>query len=96
MSKHLAWPLLSDDAALDEAISDALGRSDEYRRLSRRVRRAQDALQRAVGRKPWLLYLRLEEVVNDRVAFETRLIARWALRQARAAVRMPRRRVRRT
>ena len=96
MSEHLPWSLLSDDAALDDAISDVLGRSDEYRRLSKRVRRAQDALQRTVNRKAWLLYLRLEEVVNDRVAFETRLIARWALRQARAAVRMRRRRVRRT
>jgi hypothetical protein len=96
MHQQPMWGLLSDDSALDDVISEVLGRSDEYRRLSRRVRGAQDALQRAVGRKPWLLYLRLEEIVNDRVAFETRLIARWALRHARAAARMPKRRARQT
>jgi hypothetical protein len=51
---------------------------DAIRRLGKRVRRGQDRLERAVDRKAWARYLKLEELVNDRTSEETTLLIRWA------------------
>jgi hypothetical protein len=35
-------------------------------------------LQRAVNRRAWKTYLRLEEITNDRTSRETDMLVRWA------------------
>jgi hypothetical protein len=74
----LTTDIMNDDDALAMAINELLLGSPVVRKLSKRVRRGQDRLERAVDRKAWKLYLRLEELVNDRTSRETDLLVRWA------------------
>jgi hypothetical protein len=74
----LTAAIVNDDDALAVAISELLLGSPAVRRLSKRVRRGQDRLERAVDRRAWKRYLKLEELVNDRTSQETDLLVRWA------------------
>jgi hypothetical protein len=70
--------IVADDDTLALAIQDMILGSRAMRKLTRRVRRAQDRLQRMVHRKAWARYMILEEVVNDRASQEVELLVRWA------------------
>jgi hypothetical protein len=74
----LTAEIMNDDDALALAINELLLRSPAIRKLSNRVRRGQDRLERAVDRRAWKRYLKLEEVTNDRTSRETDLLVRWA------------------
>jgi hypothetical protein len=74
----LTAAIVNDDDALSLAIQDLLLGSPAVRKLSKRVRRGQDRLQKAVDRRAWKRYLKLEELVNDRTSRETDLLIRWA------------------
>jgi hypothetical protein len=74
----LTAAIMNDDDALAMAINELLLGSKAIRKLGERVLRAQDRLQKAVGRKAWARYLKLEEWVNDRTSRETDLLVRWA------------------
>jgi len=69
---------MNDDDALAVAVNELLLGSKSIRRLSKRVLRAQDRLQKAVDRRAWKRYLRLEVIGNDRTSQEMDLIIRWA------------------
>ncbi|MGH7295919.1 MAG: hypothetical protein ACRELB_13335 [Polyangiaceae bacterium] len=77
-SPCLTPEIVADDDALALAIQDRLLGSGAMRRLTRRVRRAQDRLQRVVNREAWARYMVLEEHVNDRSSQEVDLLIRWA------------------
>jgi hypothetical protein len=70
--------IMGDDDALALAIQDVLVKSRAMRKLTRRVRRAQDRLKRVVNGKAWARYMVLEEHVNDRASQEVELLVRQA------------------
>ncbi|MBX3210746.1 MAG: hypothetical protein KF850_01800 [Labilithrix sp.] len=72
--------ILTDDTALGDAIDKVLLASEEFRRLSGRIRRRQRELQQLVDQEGWRAYLHLEVAVNERGILESELIARWAFR----------------
>jgi predicted nucleic acid-binding Zn-ribbon protein len=74
----LTAAIADDDDALAVAVNELLMRSKTIRRLSNRIRRAQERLQEVVDRRAWERYLRLEEIINDRTNRESDLIIRWA------------------
>jgi integrase len=74
----LTAAIMNDNDALAVAVNELLVGSKTIGKLSKRVRQAQDRLQRAVDRRAWKRYLRLEEIGNDRTSQETDLIIRWA------------------
>jgi hypothetical protein len=74
----LSAAVVNDDDALALTINELLLGSKVIRKLSKRVRRAQDRLERVVDRRAWKRYLRLEETINDRTSRETDLLVRWA------------------
>jgi len=75
--------IISDDDALALAIQDMILGSRAMRKMSKRVRCAQDRLRRVVGRKAWARYMVLEEIVNDRASREVELLVRWAYEAGR-------------
>jgi hypothetical protein len=75
--------IMADDDALALAIQDVLLASRTMRKLTRRVRRAADRLQRVMNRKAWARYMVLEERVNDRTSQEVELLVRWAYQAGR-------------
>jgi hypothetical protein len=74
----LTAEILADADALSTMIGELLVSTKTYRKLSKRVRRAQDRLQKVVTDKAWKRYMRLEEVVNERTGEETDTLVRWA------------------
>jgi hypothetical protein len=70
--------IMNDDDMLALAINELLLGSPAVRKLSKRVRRGQDRLERAVDRRAWKQYLKLEEIINDRTSRETDILVRWA------------------
>ena len=51
--------------------------------LSKKIRRWGRRLHEAVDADAWMLYLRLEELVNDRAVMEQDLLVAWAFEQGR-------------
>jgi len=74
----LTADIMNDDDALAMAVNELLLGSKAIGKLSKRVRRGQDRLERAVDRRAWKRYLRLEELVNDRTSREADILVRWA------------------
>jgi hypothetical protein len=74
----LTADIMNDDDALALAVNELLLGSPIVRKLSKRVRRGQDHLERAVDRRAWKQYLKLEEIINDRTSRETDILVRWA------------------
>jgi len=74
----LTAEIMNDDDMLALAINELLLGSPAVRKLSKRVRHAQDHLQKVVERRAWKRYLRLEEIINDRTSRETDILVRWA------------------
>jgi len=67
-----------------EAVERALtrfARKPSMQKLTRRVIRTQNALQKLVTRKAWTVYLKLEEAVNERDFEMVNAAIRLALRQ---------------
>ena len=74
----LTADIMNDDDALAMAVNELLLGSPVVRKLSKRVRHAQDRLQKVMERRAWKRYLRLEEIINDRTSRETDILVRWA------------------
>ena len=64
-------------------IIGVLTKAKGRRKLTKMIIKLQRRLQRAVDPEAWLLYLRLEEAVNERAIDEQDLLVRWAFRQGR-------------
>lgn len=77
-SPCLTPEIMADDDALALAVEELLLGTRVIRKLTRRVRRAADRLQRVVNRRAWARYMLLEEVVNNRASQEVELLIRWA------------------
>jgi hypothetical protein len=72
---------MKNEEAVGDAIDGMLLGSKAHRQLTKKVLRAQGRLQRAVDEQTWRLYLRLEEIVNERADFHMKLLVTWAFRQ---------------
>lgn len=70
-----------DEEAVDRALTRFARRSVTVQRLTKRVLRAQRALQKVVSKRAWLFYLRLEEAVNERDLEVLDAAIRFALRR---------------
>jgi hypothetical protein len=79
----LTAKIVADNAALHDASIEALSKSKDWKKASRRIVRAQDKLRRHANVDAWLAYLRVEEVVNERAAVETDILVKWAFEQGR-------------
>jgi hypothetical protein len=79
----LTSKVLKDEDALGDAIDRVIGSSKKNRKLSKKVRRAQRRLRRAVDDRAWQLYMALEEAVNARALLQDDLLIRWAFREGR-------------
>jgi hypothetical protein len=79
----LTKKIVRDDLALSDAIIAVLTKSKNRRKLTKAVLKWQRRLQRAVDGKAWRVYMRLEEIVNERASFEQDVLVRWAFRQGR-------------
>jgi hypothetical protein len=75
-----------DEEAVSDALSRALLRDRTYRRLTRRVLAAQDALKRTISKRAWALYLLVEERTNDRHFHDVTVAIRLALRHRQKGV----------
>ncbi len=81
MKPRLTKKIVRDDLRLSDAIIAVLTRDKARRPMMKAILRAQRKLQRAVSPVAWKLYLRLEEIVNDRASHEQDLLVRWAFRE---------------
>ena len=71
-----------DRAIREFLIDDALARSAKLRRISKRIRRAQQVLRGLCDDPAWDAYLKIEEATNARAYKELRLV----LKKVRAAL----------
>lgn len=79
----LTKKIVRDDLALSDAISAVLVRSKRRKNQTRDILRWQRPLRRAVTHDAWMLFLRLDEIMNDRTSHEQDVLVRWAFRQGR-------------
>lgn len=79
----LTHEIVSDRAALVEAIGVVLRQDPKVRRLVRKVLRGQDRLQRASNPKAWQEFLRLDETTTRRTVEELIATAMWAFSEGR-------------
>jgi hypothetical protein len=84
MKPRLTKRAVKDDLRLSDAVIAVLTRDKARRPMTKAILRAQRKLQRAVSVEAWKLYLRLEEIVNDRASHEQDVLVRWAFREARS------------
>lgn len=61
------------------AIDTALGASTGLKRLSKKILRAQRRLRSLVDDDAWRVYMRLEELANERASLQMELLARWGV-----------------
>ena len=79
MSRHkdgLAY-FVTDREALDLVVDGVLMGSKPARELTKKIVKVQRKLQRAVDDDAWRIYLRLEELVNERADMQVELLLRW-------------------
>lgn len=76
--------IVADDEQIAIVTDHILHHAPELRRRSRKIIRAQRALQEAIDRPAWDLYLQLESVVNERFEKACILIARVAFAAGRS------------
>ncbi len=74
----LTSDIMADDDALALMIDELTLGSKRVRKLSKKVRRAQDRLRKVVKSKAWAKYMKLEQIVNHRAGEEVNLLVRWA------------------
>jgi hypothetical protein len=79
----LTKKIARDDLALSDGFTAVLTHSKNRRKLTKDILRWQRRLQGAVDGEAWRVYLRLEEIVNERASFEQDVLVRWAFRQGR-------------
>ena len=79
----LTKEIVRDDLALSDAIIAVLSNSKGRRKLTKTILRLGHKLRRAVSPEAWRVYLRLEEVVNDRESADQDTLVRWAFKQGR-------------
>ncbi len=72
-----------DDTALSDAIIAVLVQAKGRKKLTKAILKLQRRLQRAVSMEAWMIFLHLEEAVNDRSIVEQDILVRWAFRQGR-------------
>ena len=77
-TSRLTSKILKDENALGLAIDELLLASKSYRKVTRRVRKVQREMRRKMTRDAWMIYMRLEELVNERSFIEGNLLVKWA------------------
>lgn len=70
---------MTEDEVIDLAIDTVLGASMGLKRLSKKILRAQRQLRSLVDDDAWRVYMRLEELANERASLQMELLARWAV-----------------
>lgn len=79
----LTFDIVQDEEALERATDEVLLAVPELRRLSARIRRAQEALRSVVDDDGFEAYLRLEQTVNARFSEAVMIVVRWAFAAGR-------------
>jgi hypothetical protein len=74
---------LKDQEALGDAIDKVLLASKPWQKTTKKVQKAGHKLRRLASYDAWMMYLSLEEIVNERAAVENGLLVRWAFEQGR-------------
>jgi hypothetical protein len=79
----LTRKIVKDHLGPSDPIVAVLERDEGRRPMTKAILRAQRKLQKSVSSDAWKLYLRLEELVNDRASREQDVLTRWAFREGR-------------
>jgi hypothetical protein len=79
----LTRKIIRDDLALSDAISAVLLASKKWNQHRKAVLKIQRRLHRLVSHGAWMVFLRLDGVMNERTSFEQDVLVRWAFRQGR-------------
>lgn len=87
----LTRKVLRDHERLGDAIDRVLMKSKKRRKLTKKILRLQDRLKRLVSVEAWHVYLKLEEVVNERAIVEQDLLVEWAFESGQKQRRCARR-----
>jgi hypothetical protein len=69
---------LTDGEMLGLVMDGVLAGSKPIKKLTKRVLKAQRRPHRAVDPDAWRIYLRLEELVNERDSMQAELLVKWA------------------
>ncbi len=69
---------VTDREALALFVDGVLAGSKPTGKLTKKILKWQRKLQRAVDADAWRLYLRLEELVNERADVQVEAVVRWA------------------
>lgn len=67
------------DEAIDLVIDAVLIGNGSLRRLTKKILKQQKTLRHAVDDDAWKVFLKLEEVVNERASMQMTVLVRWAL-----------------
>jgi hypothetical protein len=70
---------ITADEALDLVIDAVLIGNDGLRELTKQILKAQKNLRHAVDDDAWKVFLRLEELLNERTSAQMELLLRWGL-----------------
>lgn len=79
----LTRKVLRDHERLGDAIDRVLMKSKNRRKLTKKILRLQDRMKRFVSVEAWHVYLKLEQVVNERAILEQDLLVEWAFEAGR-------------
>ena len=71
--------LISGDEAIDLVIDAVLIGSKPLRRMTRRILRVERKLRKAVDDDAWHVFLKLEELLNERASKHADILIRWGL-----------------
>ena len=71
--------LITSDEAIDVVIDAVLIGNGSLRKLTKKILRTEKRLRRAVDDDAWKVFLKLEELLNDRNARQMEILVRWAL-----------------
>lgn len=71
--------LIDGDEAIDLVIDAVLIGSKPLRRMTKAILKEQKNLRRAVDDDAWRVFLRLEELLNERASKQMDVLVRWAL-----------------
>jgi hypothetical protein len=74
---------LTDDEVLGLVVDGVLAGSKPITKLTKKILRAQRELHKTVKGNAWQVYLRLEELANERASMQIDLIVTWFTAGAR-------------
>jgi hypothetical protein len=71
--------LVTPDEAIDLVIDAVLSGNGGLRKLTKEILKQQSKLRHAVDDEGWKVFLKLEELLNERASAQMDLLLRWGL-----------------